>query len=119
MKAEDVNWGDVLRSMIEASGAKQKDVAENIGVSPASLSNTLNSKSVRLETIFAVADACGVKMWQFIASIESGLDPVLFRVIDLIINLPAAERSYIFKGIEREVEYILASRRKAVDTAQE
>lgn len=29
MKAEDVNWGDVLRSMIEASGAKQAEISRH------------------------------------------------------------------------------------------
>lgn len=114
-----IHWGQKLREMVEFSGVSKGDVAKALEITPGALSSSFGSETLRIDTVFRICSACHVKPWQFIASIESGLDPVLFRVIDLIINLPVAERSYVFKGIEREVEYILASRGKAVDAAKE
>ena len=115
MRVSVIHWGEKLREAVESAGIPKKEISDKLGITPGALSSTFASPTLKIDTVFKICEAIGVKAYQFIAYVETGIDVIAWRNFDLIMCLPVPDRTYVLKGISRDIDYILERREKTVD----
>lgn len=107
-----IHYGEKLRVLVEGSTVTKKEVAEALGITSAGLSSIFSSENTKIDTIYRICEACGMKAWQFVAEIETGMPVVFLDVMHMVMQLEPNDRSYILKQMNLSVNYILAKRKK-------
>ena len=113
MTAENLHLGELLDALRKEKGITQKQLADGIGVSAQSMSETLKSKTVKFETMTKICAFLGAKAWQFIAYAETGIPVKYWNNFEQIMLLDDADRNFVLEGIANSLRFIVEKNRKS------
>lgn len=98
--------GEKLRKLVVESGKSQKEIAAFLGVATSTMNNYLSAKDPSFSTVEKICQACGVKTWHFLASIENDIPVDMLKVMELIFKLKKDDRSYVLSQMHASINYI-------------
>ena len=106
-----MNFGEKLRELVKEKGISQKELAERLGVSPASVNQYFSSNEPSIGTVFRICEACGTKAWTFIAHTETNIPTYMFELIEEIGKLSPEKQNIILKGLKPLVELAVENKK--------
>ena len=86
-------FGERLERLLKDCKMTKKGLADGMGVSPSTVTQYFEADAPSIETIRRICEACGVKAWQFIAQIETG-------ILEAVRKLPEARQRALLELIK-------------------
>lgn len=96
--------GAELEKLLTLSGVTKGELAVKLGVSPSTVTQYFDAKSPSVDTMLRICDACGVKGWQFMASLETGIPADMFKVLESLYELPSDKRIIVLRLMRDGIE---------------